>query len=72
MGRPIQIEVEMPDDLARFRLPASVQRRLRHLLDIQDQGQRLSKSERQEAEAMVNMADLLTLLKLRSSRPNGE
>src|SRR4051812_34190298 len=34
----ITIELEIPDDLARFRLPPSVQARLQALLDRQDEG----------------------------------
>jgi hypothetical protein len=68
MGTPVQINLEVPDDLGRFRLPSAVQRRLDHLLDLQDQGRQLSTEEREEAEGLVNMADLLTLLRLRSER----
>jgi hypothetical protein len=35
----VQIEIEMPDDLERFRLPEGVQERLKTLLDKQDGGQ---------------------------------
>jgi len=68
MGRRVQISMEMPEDLPEFRLPEAVQRRLQHLLDIQDEGSRLSKEQKEEAEALVNIADLLTLLRLRSDR----
>lgn len=72
MGQPVQISVDMPDDLARFRLPESVQRRLQRLLDLQDQGRPLTPDEREEAEALVNVADLLTLLRLRSERASAK
>ena len=62
------LAVELPDDLARFHLPAGVQHRLDMLLDKQDQGQSLTADERQEAEGLVNLAELLSLLKLRSER----
>jgi hypothetical protein len=65
------IEIEMPDDLARFRLPEGVQERLHSLLDKQDGGQPLTDSERREAEGLVNLADLLSLLRLRSERLSG-
>jgi hypothetical protein len=68
MGRAVQIQVEMPDDLAQFRLPGAVQRRLQHLLDVQDEGHGLTTEERDEAEGLVNMAELLALLRLRSER----
>ncbi len=72
MGRPVQINVEMPDDLAAFRLPDAVQRRLQHLLDLQDEGHGLTTDERAGAEGLVNMAELLSLLRLRSERALAE
>jgi hypothetical protein len=52
----------------KFRLPPGVNRRLQHVLDRQDEGIRLTRSERSEAEVLVNAAELLTLLKLRDER----
>ena len=71
MSSAVQIEIEMPDDLARFRLPEGVQKRLNTLLDKQDAGQSLTDSERLEAEGLANLADLLSLLRLRSERVSG-
>jgi hypothetical protein len=68
MSRTLAINVRMPDDLGRFRLPVGVQARLQSLLDRQDAGKRLTKAERQEAEGLVNLADLLALLRLRGER----
>ena len=62
------LEVELPDDLPRLRLPRAVAARLQALLDRQDSGQTLSTQEREEAEGLVNMAELLTLLRLRAER----
>ncbi len=59
-------------NLAAFHLPAAVQRRLTHLLDRQEQGNALSTEERSEAEGLVDLADLLALLKLRAERSNGQ
>lgn len=64
----LTIEVELPADLARFRLPDAVHARLQNLLDQQDAGQPLSKQEQSEAEGLVNLAEFLTLLKLRAER----
>ena len=64
----ITIELEIPDDLARFRLPPSVQARLQDLLDRQDDGIALTNAERQEAEGLVNLAEMLSLLRLRAER----
>jgi hypothetical protein len=62
------IELEIPEDLARFRLPAGVNCRLQELLDRQDNGVFLSAAERQEAEGLVNLAEFLSLLRLRAER----
>jgi hypothetical protein len=64
----VTFDVELPGDLSRFRLPPGVQDRLRHLLDRQDAGTALTKAERREAEGLVNLAELLSLLRLRAER----
>jgi hypothetical protein len=58
----------MPSDLEKFRLPQGVNERLRDLLDRQDQGEILTPAERAEAEGLVNLAELLSLLRLRTQR----
>lgn len=68
MSYGIVIEVPAPGDLAKFRLPAGVQRRLQDLLDRQDAGERLTAPERREAEGLVEMAEWLTLLRLQAER----
>ena len=62
----LTIEVDLPDDLARFRLPDAVNARLQSLLDRQDSGRALSPQERDEAEGLVNLSKFLTLLRLRA------
>jgi len=62
----VTIELELPGDLARFRLPRALNKRLQDLLDRQDDGTRLSQAERREAEALVDVAELFTLLRLRA------
>ena len=66
MASATTIEVELPDDLARFHLPEGVEARLQSLLHRQDHDGLLSPEERREAEGLVNLAELLTLLKLRA------
>ena len=66
MPQTVAIQVKMPDDLAEFRLPPGVNARLQELLDKQDSGRRLTVAERLEAEGLVNLAEFLTLLRLRS------
>lgn len=68
MSHAIDIRVEMPDDFPKFRLPDGVQQRLQFLLDRQDDGETLSADERREAEGLVAVADLLSLLRLRAER----
>lgn len=62
------MEIEVPEDLERFCLPAGVQHRLQELLDKQDGGQPLTGDERREAEGLANLADLLSLLRRRAER----
>jgi len=68
MSQVVAIRLEVPDDLARFRLPPGVNARLQELLDRQDSGQRLTPAERKEAEGLVNLAELLSFLRLRVER----
>ena len=68
MSQTVAIQIELPDDLARLRLPKAVDQRLHQLLDKQDQGDPLTESERQEAEGLVNLAEMLSLLRLRVER----
>ena len=42
MSQLFAIQMEVPDDLARFRLPPTVDTRLQFLLDRQDSGERLT------------------------------
>ena len=66
MSQTVAVDLLMPDDLARFRLPVGVDERLTRLLDRQDGGKRLSKAEREEAEGLVELAEMLALLQLRA------
>jgi hypothetical protein len=68
MPQHILIDLEMPTDLEKFKLPQAVDARLQGLLDRQDRGEALAPAERMEAEGLVNLAELLSLLKLRAQR----
>jgi hypothetical protein len=58
----------MPTDLEKFKLPQGVNERLHALLDRQDRGAGLTPAERTEAEGLVDLAELLSLLRLRTQR----
>lgn len=68
MSQAVQLKIEVPGDLARFRLPKGVEKRLHALLDKQDRGHPLSAAERREAEGLVDLVDLLSWLRLKSQR----
>ena len=62
------IDIDLPSELDRFRLPIALDTRLQSLLDRQDSAQPLTASERGEAEGLVDLAEFLTLLRLRAER----
>lgn len=66
-----RIELEVPRDIERFTLPEGVDRRLQALLDKQDRGEPLTAEERAEAEGIVDLAELLSFLRLRAERVAG-
>jgi hypothetical protein len=68
MSQQILIEIEVPAALDQFKLPSGVNERLQELLDRQDQGATLTDEERREADGLVDLAEFLSLLKLRSNR----
>ena len=59
-----QLTVPMPASLASLRFPKALDDRLQHLLDEQGRLGRLSEAQRREAEALVNIATTLSILKL--------
>lgn len=66
MSQSIHLDLELPDDLALFKLPAGVNERLTSLLEKQDSGQALTDQEKREAEGLVDLADTLTYLGLKA------
>jgi hypothetical protein len=68
MSQTVLFELEMPGDLGRFQLPSAVQSRLQFLLNKQDDEGSLTQAEREEADGLVDLVELLALLKLRSER----
>jgi ribosome assembly protein YihI (activator of Der GTPase) len=63
----VQIKLDVPGHLADLAFPEALDRRLHTLLDKQDRGEPLSEDEQVEAEALVDLAELMTLLRLRLS-----
>ena len=68
MSQSVNIELEIPGDLRKFRLPTGVDHRLQQLLNKQSRLGKLSAMERREVEGLVSLAEMLTLLRLRAER----
>ena len=68
MSQNILIELQVPKDLRKFRLPKALNRRLQEILDRQSDKGKLTAAERREAEGLVTVGDMLTLLRLRAQR----
>jgi hypothetical protein len=66
----ILVELEVPGDWAKFRLPPALNDRLQQLLDRQDAQGKLTRAERNEARALTELVDMLTLMKLRADQAN--
>jgi hypothetical protein len=64
----VAIHSEVPDDRARFRMRPGVNTRLQEPLDRHDSGKRLTAAERKKGEGLVNLAEILSLLRLRVER----
>jgi len=72
MSQRVIVTLELPDGIASLRLPPDVERRLQTLLDRQDRGENLSPERRREAEGLVELVELLSVLRSRvRSRPPG-
>ncbi len=64
-------ELELPSNWKKFGMPRALVRRLHELLDRQDMGGRLSAQERREAQALVDLSEMLSHLKLQARPKNG-
>lgn len=62
----VLIELDVPEDWKKFRLPAALEHRLHELLDRQDAEGKLTRAERSEAKALTDLVDMLSLMKLRA------
>jgi hypothetical protein len=63
----VQILLQVAENLANLAFPEALDRRLHALLDKQDGGERLTDDEQVESEALVELSELLTLIRLRMS-----
>jgi hypothetical protein len=60
----VHLTIPMPANLAKLRFPKALNDRLHHLLDEQNRRGKLAPAERKEAEALAEMASMLSILKL--------
>ena len=65
MSQSVMVQLDLPKDWRTFRIPRGLQARLQELLDRRDEVGKLTRRERQEANALVELAEMLTLMKLR-------
>ena len=66
MERSVLVQLDLPKDWHKFRLPPALHQRLQELLDRQDEHGRLSPRERREAAALTELVDMLSLMRLRA------
>jgi len=66
MAQSVIVELELPKDWRKLRLPRALHERLQELLDRQDQTGKLLRKERREATALTELVDLLSLMRLRA------
>ena len=62
----VTVELELPEDWQALQLPQALHERLQDLLDRQDEQGCLSSQERREAAAIVQLVDMLALMRLKA------
>jgi hypothetical protein len=62
----VLVELDLPKDWREFRLPPALHARLQELLDRQDGNGKLPVRERREAQALTQLVDMLSLMRLRA------
>jgi hypothetical protein len=65
MSQSVVVQLELPKGWRSFRMPPALHSRLQDLLDRQDSEGKLSRRERREAVALTELADMLSLMRLR-------
>ena len=66
MPRSVVVELDLPRDWRKFRLPRALHDRLQELLDRQDRERKLTPRERREATALTELVDMLSVMRLRA------
>lgn len=71
MSQSVLVELDLPKDWQRFRMPPALEERLQELLDRQDREGKLPPEEYRQAQALTELVDMLSLMKLRAERAAG-
>ncbi len=66
MSQTVIVELPMPANWRRLRLPPSLHSRLQDLLDKQDRTGKLSAKERREARELTELVDFLSVMRLQA------
>ena len=72
MSKKVVLELDLPADWRNFRMPSALDKRLQSLLDKQDDEGKLTAAERREAEALVELSEMLSLMKIRARIGRGK
>jgi hypothetical protein len=67
MIRTVHLKLDLPGDWKSFRFPKALDERLQELLERQNTAGRLSPREKREARALVELVDMLALMKARAA-----
>jgi hypothetical protein len=66
MPKSVMVPLEIPGELDMLEMPAALQDRLQELLDRQDRDGKLTRREKREATALVDLAQRLSILRVRA------
>jgi hypothetical protein len=72
MNKSVTIDRQMLGEFKNFKMPSALKQRLNDLLDKQDELGKLTARERKEAEALAQLAEFLTLIKLRAMQSQNQ
>lgn len=67
MVRTVHLKLDLPGDWKSLRFPKALDDRLQELLDRQNETGKLTSRERREARALVELVDMLSLIKARAT-----